>query len=277
MEPFQHFEPPIAEAEFNIQNALSFALVCELAYRSDDDILLPTLTSWGFTLQGKDNILRLPDIDSQYFVMSNDEHIIVAFRGTDSVVDWVSNVQASYDPGPLPETKVHKGFQDALYPAVIKLIRLIERSGIKHKKLWITGHSLGAALCTLFTAMLAENNYRVFGNYTFASPRVGDPLFAEKFSTCVQGPNFRVVNSGDVVPHIPAEPYFSHVGQRIILRYETAESTADTWLEERLFAFKQLLDRVLESLDLIDNHNLNTDNESYIPKLIRLKNAEAGV
>ena len=154
--PFQHFSPLIAQPQFHLKNALSFAVVCELAYHSEKDLFEPTVASWNFQLQGKSSIRRWPDIDTQYFVMSNDEHVVVAFRGTDSVTDWVSNFQAAYSQGPLNETRVHKGFLDALYPAVMQLTQLLEQAGGRSKTLWVTGHSLGGALCTLFTAILAE-------------------------------------------------------------------------------------------------------------------------
>ena len=61
--------------------------------------------------------------------------------------------------------------------------------------------------------MLIENDYAVYGVYTFAAPRAGDGHFAEQLDANVQGPHYRVVNKGDIVPHVPPEPFFSHAGK----------------------------------------------------------------
>ncbi|MEY4352046.1 MAG: hypothetical protein RLZZ609_287 [Cyanobacteriota bacterium] len=70
----------------------------------------------------------------------------------------------------------------------------------------VAGHSLGAALatiCALHASILCEEHHRTcpISLYTFASPRVGNPLFAH---CCNQRLNaFRIANSEDVVPGIP--------------------------------------------------------------------------
>lgn len=70
----------------------------------------------------------------------------------------------------------------------------------------VAGHSLGAALatiCALHVAMICEKKsvQCPIDLYTFASPRVGDPQFA---NACARRLNaFRIANSEDVVPGIP--------------------------------------------------------------------------
>ncbi len=67
----------------------------------------------------------------------------------------------------------------------------------------VTGHSLGAALATLY---VAENVNAGLVNTplicTFASPRVGDPVFATKFDQ-LGNTSWRIVNELDVVPNLP--------------------------------------------------------------------------
>jgi len=214
-------------------------------------------------------VVKKPDVDTQCFVMTNDENIVVVFRGSDDLKDWFGNFQAVYDPGPLKDTKAHEGFQDALFPSVISLTNLIDASDPGNKKLWITGHSLGGAQCSLYAGMLFEHGYTVYGIYTFASPRPGNGAFEKRLNRRVVGPHFRVVNTGDVVPHLPPEPFYSHPGKRIILKDDRKENSYDSWFDERIGALKNFIASTAKLLDVGNNHRLSADDESYIPRLIK--------
>jgi len=76
----------------------------------------------------------------------------------------------------------------------------------------VTGHSLGAALATLY-AMDNARNDQVLNPLlcTFASPRVGDSTFATTFNGLGLA-SWRIVNVRDIVPYLPPEFVgFSHV------------------------------------------------------------------
>jgi triacylglycerol lipase len=78
------------------------------------------------------------------------------------------------------------------------------------RPLWITGHSLGAALATLAASRLSgDGSVRLQGAYTFGSPRVGDGAFG----TAIGVPIYRFRNDSDIVPHLPLGLLFRHVGQ----------------------------------------------------------------
>ena len=73
------------------------------------------------------------------------------------------------------------------------------------RKIWITGHSLGAALATL-----AADRYRnVKGLYTYGSPRVGDKDFKKNFRMNT----YRFVNNNDIVTKVPPAGMYRHVGE----------------------------------------------------------------
>lgn len=83
----------------------------------------------------------------------------------------------------------------------------------------VTGHSLGAALATLYVAehaLKAEagtplDGVKVSTLCTFASPRTGDPVFARAFDALPIA-SWRIVNELDIVPKLPAIG-FEHVDQ----------------------------------------------------------------
>ncbi|PCJ13526.1 MAG: lipase [Gammaproteobacteria bacterium] len=268
MNYYNKFKGIIQTSAYCEQTALSLAVACDLSYEDDLKILSSTVESWNYTFKKFGQVVKNPDIDTQFFVMSNDENIVVVFRGSDSPRDWMANFKISYHPGPLDETKAHEGFQDSLFPAVVSLTNAITSIGLDNKKLWITGHSVGGALSSLYAGMLVENGYDVYGVYTFASPRPGDSAFENCLKDVISGPHYRVVNTGDVIPHVPPEPFFSHSGLRVILKEDVKEHSSDSWLSETTQALRLFAEQTLNRFDVGNNHSLSADDESYIPRLI---------
>lgn len=75
----------------------------------------------------------------------------------------------------------------------------------KETQIYVTGHSLGAALATLaaphIDKLLKDSGLNVPVHlYTFASPRVGDATFASHFSAI---DTYRIINSEDLIQSIP--------------------------------------------------------------------------
>jgi hypothetical protein len=67
----------------------------------------------------------------------------------------------------------------------------------------VTGHSLGAALTTLFVMENKEKKkFDITTSCTFASPRVGNMPFARVFNLLPIA-SWRIVNSWDLVPRLP--------------------------------------------------------------------------
>lgn len=263
-----YFNGLVQKESYDEKNSLSLAVACSLAYE-EKDLISSVVKDWGYKFAGFKSVIKKPDIDTQCYVMFNDENIVVVFRGSDNLKDWLANFQTVYDPGPFKNTKVHEGFQDALFPSVISLTNLIDSAGVNNKKIWVTGHSLGGALCSLYAGMLIEHGYEIYGIYTFASPRPGNGAFGSKLNSRVIGPHYRVVNTGDIVPHVPPEPFYSHPGKRIILKEERRQDSHDSWFEQRIEALKKFVESTANLFDVADNHTLCGDDESYIPRLIK--------
>ena len=153
---------------------------------------------------------------TQCFAASNDKFTVVAFRGSEArlregdsdfghiFADWM----ASFNFAPEPWEKkghVHRGFKGALDEVWHDLEDHILYQQENNRKIWMTGHSLGAALATL-----AANRYRnVQGLYTYGSPRVGDRLFKVDFNVNT----YRFVNNNDIVAKVPPASMYCHVGE----------------------------------------------------------------
>jgi triacylglycerol lipase len=68
----------------------------------------------------------------------------------------------------------------------------------------VTGHSLGGALATLLVADMTANTLLKPQAWTFASPRVGDAVFAARYGG-LSTVSWRIYNQVDIVPYFPAD------------------------------------------------------------------------
>ena len=128
----------------------------------------------------------------------------LVFRGTESATDWLSNLDT--DPATYPlvsgYVKVHDGFLKLYESIRDDMFNAFDEVG-EISDLWVTGHSLGCGLSTVaIPDLLHKRTFNQVEHYNFASPRVGDPEFTDKYNTnCVK--TFRVVNTCDIVPQAP--------------------------------------------------------------------------
>ena len=116
----------------------------------------------------------------------------------------------------------------------------------------------------LLAATLAENGIPVAGLYTFGAPRVGNRPFANWLNKSLDPlPNYRVVNEGDLVLHVPSELRFWQSGERRLLMDDgTVRSDRRTWrgFAESVWGW---IGR-WRSLKIKDSHSLD---RGYLPKL----------
>ncbi|MEM7344107.1 MAG: lipase family protein [Chloroflexota bacterium] len=205
--------------QYEPKNALLLSRLANLAYYSNEDKIKSDLSSWGLPTY------HLLDAEgTQGIIATNDETVIVAFRGTefDQIEDVITDADVRLVPG--PKGLVHSGFKQAVDVVWDEMLAKIDeyqgktvdgtRVTTQAKSLWFTGHSLGAALATLAVARLRlEMDRGVFGLYTFGSPRTGNPEFSSALNTDFKPYIFRFVNNNDVVTRVPLRKMdYSHVG-----------------------------------------------------------------
>jgi triacylglycerol lipase len=145
--------------------------------------------------------------------------VAVAFPGTRTRDQWLEDFDGIGVPNRFGSGIVHQGFQNqyaVLRPSL--LAGLAQAAALcKSGLMWITGHSLGAALATLFSSdiQMVAGFQRL--TYTWAGPRVGWHNYASWFTEWF-GPLYRIVNEWDVVPHSPpAVNGYKHVGTEVLI------------------------------------------------------------
>lgn len=145
------------------------------------------------------------------FTNDDESRVLIAFTGTMRMAEWMNDINVVQNPnsvlnGYVRGSLVHSGFYN-VYLSVRE--EIVNRVSNYHnmKELYITGHSLGGALSTLCAYDL--HSYRPV-HYSFASPRVGNNMFAESYDNLVpQG--LRVYNVEDTIVSLPPPIIFSFV------------------------------------------------------------------
>ncbi|GAB3105175.1 lipase family protein [Lysobacter terrae] len=145
---------------------------------------------------------------------------IFAFRGTDSDLDaWedvhfltTNFVPTSGSVSPTP--RVASGFY-GIYDSIggsmtqsmrQQLFALLAK--YQPQQLYVTGHSLGAALSQLFSLDVAISQPVASTNINFASPMVGTDSWQTAYqATIAAGQSIRVYNYWDYVPSLPPDQF----------------------------------------------------------------------
>ena len=201
--PSFEFHP--SARKFDLLNALRLAELSQLAYGSLDGAGLALEQERGFIYY------KAFDCgDTQAFLTANESVVILVFRGTSSLKDWMTDAKFTF--ASLKGKKVHCGFDQALNCVWDELYDTLCSVKGPEQSLWVTGHSLGGALAMLAVDRLTDALIDVAGLYTYGQPRVGDRDFARQFDVKMGRATFRFVNDEDAVTRVPPPPAYRHVG-----------------------------------------------------------------
>jgi pimeloyl-ACP methyl ester carboxylesterase len=193
----------LKKGPFTWPAALSLALASRLAYAGANDVTATARSMWKF-----DEGEFIEADDTQCFVAVSSDAVIVSFRGTESVGDWLSNLNTLSTSRPYG--KVHRGFLGAFQVIEDKLSYILNK--LAGRAVFLTGHSLGGAVA-LIAAAEWRGKYDIGGIHTFGQPAVGKKDF-QNFLRMNYGGNYhRFVNDDDIVPMVP--PFFRHAGRLV--------------------------------------------------------------
>ncbi|XGW26429.1 hypothetical protein V3C99_007218 [Haemonchus contortus] len=152
------------------------------------------------------------DICSGFTAINHgDKSIIISFRGTNTFIQLVAEAELSvfYDKvmwpaGGFVSKFFYDGFID-LWRAGMKDDFNELRKMYPSYDIWVTGHSLGAAMASLASSYIIAVNKvppEQVKLVTYGQPRVGDYIYAMTHDRQM-GYSFRVVHWRDLVPHVP--------------------------------------------------------------------------
>mmetsp|Transcript_26361 Transcript_26361/g.60729 ORF Transcript_26361/g.60729 Transcript_26361/m.60729 type:complete len:321 (-) Transcript_26361:476-1438(-) len=232
-----------------------------------------------------------------YAITKHEEQkrVVVIFRGTSNSGDWVKDAlimqkkvinPASNESNGLKEKLgLHGGFAKSLLESgnVQKILSEVKPILEENPdfKLFITGHSLGGALATLFGFYVAANDDPIYSKngpiqiFSASSPRVGNKAFRDSFKYLEERGKLRharIYNARDKVPLLPyVGGFYKHVGIAIKLRFRDLPIALDYpryegWIQSTRVPFWEQVTSTLEAVKfhgcgLIRNRLLAAKNE----------------
>jgi len=269
-----------ANRRFDRRTAYRLAHIADLSYLREvvdeprdvqEQWVRERLESLGMTPDpGAIRIFENVSSDTEGMAITFGRDMVLAFRGTEpkEIRDWFSDLRATHTFHPWG--RLHDGFADAYRSAlesVLDCIRDLPGGG----RIWLTGHSLGGALATLWASALSIAGYtrRIGAVYTFGSPRVGDHGFMKRYDERLLRRTVRFVNDQDVVARLPPRAMgFQHVGRRVHFDDQGNNQTSDRngrWWNgfwERLYS---TLDDATHPTELIGDHSCSNYIELLAP------------
>lgn len=190
---------------FETVNAWWLAELSLLAYVTDQDLVREKLKAAGLPHCA---FFEDEDTGTQAFACHNDDFVIACFRGTElKKKDFLTDAKFKLVPSG-GAGRVHFGFRGAL-DSVWDDMRVHLDSLSSSRKIWFTGHSLGAALATLAAARYPQAQ----GVYAVAAPRCGDRAFCR----AQIANHWRFANNNDVVPMLPPKICYRHAGHLVYI------------------------------------------------------------
>jgi hypothetical protein len=244
------------DTKFNYGKAFWLAKLASIAYAQPLSAR-KIFKKAGFT----DNIYFDKDGAQAYGIEKNGI-VFLAFRGTEptQASDLIADAKAWHKKSQYGGS-VHAGFRgeiDKLWPEIEEWIG-------KHqgKQIYVTGHSLGAAMSTIATSRLPAGTIC----YNYGSPRVGSPGFSKEFDKKYE--LHRFVNNNDAVCRVPLwAMMFRHVGKLHYINTYGNIRNATPWqrFKDRFRGYKQAWKKG-EVFDSLYDHNMS----AYIERIGNFK------
>lgn len=236
----------IEDAGGDSRNARFLAVASDLAYLPQDK----GASEFDEKLGLKAKLISVDN--TQAYLATSDDHIVLAFRGTESptalegLKDWL--LTDAVNLMMVPEGRLgtdlaaagvgarfHQGFVSALaesWPEVSQAVKAEMKQS--ERPLWITGHSLGGALALFAGWMCSREFVNVHHIATYGAPMIGNKDACKAFDKEFKGKISRFVNFSDPVPKLPTISLiansYGHVEREYLLGDKDSEDVFKSFL-----------------------------------------------
>jgi hypothetical protein len=217
--------------------SLFFAHLSSVVYESRD-IILKVANKWGIEVQ---TIQKIDHSSAAYIFTvnrKNENAVVLVFKGTSpfNLTEWASNFGIGLvrpndelcNRDASDDTRIHGGFWNTIFGnfegqhdhkywnSIVEAVNVAVNkiSGETNAKVpvYVTGHSLGAALASVALSVLAwspeqlSKKAKLVGAFTYGTPNVGNDTFKDKYNQNLQArdiKHFRIGNANDIVYMVP--------------------------------------------------------------------------
>lgn len=147
----------------------------------------------------------LSDITGFVATDSTNKLIVISFRGSRSIRNWITNLAFTVTPTSIcADCLGSTGFWNSWLEAQPNVLTAVTqaRAQFPDYRIVATGHSLGGALASLAAGSLRKNGLTV-DLYTYGAPKVGFAGLSRYLTSTANGQTFRVTHKADPVPKLP--------------------------------------------------------------------------
>jgi len=188
------------------QLAVTMAEIANAAYKDNDFSVFQNL---GFT-----KYKFLDNNDAQGYVASSKDEVIISCRGTQPTHPKDLLADLNTIPKRHGNGWVHEGFRGEARKILDDVLDWVKKN--KGKDIYVTGHSLGAAMALYITQELEFAGYPVKKLLSYGQPRLGNAAYVDGIKT----EHYRFVNCNDLVTHVPPRALlFKHHGKLCYINF----------------------------------------------------------
>jgi hypothetical protein len=172
-------------------------------------------------------------------VSHSDKAIILAFRGSENSEVSQEVIDAIFEKPILAfggKGKVLHYFLTAftdVWNGGMKDDFLSLKNANPGYELWVTGHSLGAAMASIAATTIATTNYFPGDKIklvTYGQPRTGDKTYAALVDSTIPYA-YRVIHKNDIVPQIPPQFLYGYHHHKNEVWYNNDMAKGQPWIE----------------------------------------------
>ena len=243
--------------------AVTMATLARAAYEDDNKEMF---ASMGFTKY------KFMDNDgAQGHLAASKTEVVITCRGTEPnrPNDLIADLNT------IPKRNgvgwVHEGFRKEARKILDQIFDWVSEPANHGKDIYVTGHSLGAAMALYVTQELEFAGYNVVKLFTFGQPRLGNRDYVNQIKT----DHYRFVNCNDFVTHVPpAAMQFVHHGELCYINFYGNVRPLSSYQR-----FKDMLRahwRALKKFELFDalrDHSM----DNYVNKLTNIRDTGQGI
>ena len=188
------------------QLAVAMAEIANAAYKDNDFTVFENL---GFTKY------KFIDIDdAEGYVAASKDEVIISCRGTQPTHPKDLLADLNTIPKRHGNGWVHEGFRGEARKILDEVLDWVKKN--KGKDIYVTGHSLGAAMALYITQELEFAGYPVKKLCSYGQPRLGNSDYVDGIKT----EHYRFVNCNDLVTHVPPRALlFKHHGKLCYINF----------------------------------------------------------
>lgn len=270
----------ISLKQYSNETAYWMAKLSELAYlkvsETDSSPFLPgiekEINEWG---QGFDEVISFSNNTTQGFTIKHtdpftkESAVIITFRGTDQIVDWVNNLNikdCDYPDCKENQGRVHAGFRSGLDAVWLSIEEILNKPSYKNLPILITGHSLGAALSILCALETKRKGHNVVGVYTFGCPKVYKSNLRRYVKEHIGNITYRFQNNNDIVCRVPHT--YTHAGELFYIDHNCELHIKSSRLYRIYDGIKSAITfvRSKDKLNIISDHKIGNYIKALKPK-----------